>query len=286
MKILISGHCGFVGRYFMQKYAQHSITGIDLKNGNDCRKFFQTDDTHYDLVLHLAAIVGGRATIEGQPLAVATDLSIDAELCQWAMRTRPSRLVYFSSSAAYPIRLQQSAYQLKESVINHNCVDNPDMTYGWAKLTGEYCLQFIHPAHTRVMIFRPFSGYGTDQDLAYPFPSYIDRARRRADPFDIWGDGTQVRDFIHIVDVVNAVAEAIQQDVTGPINLGAGIPVSFNDLCQMVCEQSGYTPQIQHHLDAPVGVFYRCSDNRKMLSFYQPRISLEEGIYRALKNQL
>ena len=65
MKILISGHCGFVGRYFMQKYAQHSITGIDLKNGNDCRKFFQTDDTHYDLVLHLAAIVGGRATIEG-----------------------------------------------------------------------------------------------------------------------------------------------------------------------------------------------------------------------------
>jgi nucleoside-diphosphate-sugar epimerase len=270
----------------MQKYAQHSITGIDLKNGNDCRKFFQTDDTHYDLVLHLAAIVGGRATIEGQPLAVATDLSIDAELCQWAMRTRPSRLVYFSSSAAYPIRLQQSAYQLKESDINLNCVDNPDMTYGWAKLTGEYCLQFIDPAHTRVMIFRPFSGYGTDQDLAYPFPSYIDRARRRADPFDIWGDGTQVRDFIHIVDVVNAVAEAIQQDVTGPINLGAGIPVSFNDLCQMVCEQSGYTPQIQHHLDAPVGVFYRCSDNRKMLSFYQPRISLEEGIYRALKNQL
>lgn len=284
MKILITGHRGFVGRYFMKKYEQHSVTGIDLKDGMDCRKFFQTDDTHYDLVIHLAAIVGGRATIEGQPLAVATDLSIDAELCQWAIRSRPSRLVYFSSSAAYPIRLQQSAYRLRESDINLDHVDNPDMTYGWAKLTGEYCLQFIDPAHTRVMTFRPFSGYGTDQDLAYPFPSYIDRARGRSDPFDVWGDGTQVRDFIHIIDVVDAVAEAITQDITGPINLGSGIPVSFNDLCGMVCEQSGYTPEIRHHLDAPMGVRYRCSDNTKMLSFYRPRISLEEGIRRALDN--
>jgi hypothetical protein len=51
-------------------------------------------------VVHLAAIVGGRSTIEGAPLSVAVDLSLDAELFNWALRTRPGRIVYFSSSAA------------------------------------------------------------------------------------------------------------------------------------------------------------------------------------------
>ena len=80
MRILITGHKGFVGKYFMKKYQEHEIVGIDLKDGNDCRDFFKTDDSKFDLIIHLAAIVGGRATIEGSPLSVATDLSIDAEI--------------------------------------------------------------------------------------------------------------------------------------------------------------------------------------------------------------
>lgn len=286
MKILITGHKGFVGKYFMKKYQEHSITGVDLKDGNDCRELFKKSDEQFDLVIHLAAIVGGRATIEGAPLSVAADLSIDAEMCQWALRTKPGRVVYFSSSAAYPIQLQTQPYKLKESDINLSNISNPDMTYGWAKLTGEYCLQFLSQAGVRTHVFRPFSGYGTDQDLTYPFPSFIKRGQDRANPFEIWGDGTQVRDFIHIQDVVDAVDQAIHQDVHGPVNLGNGRPTSFNDLCQIVCNTAGYTPEIKHIIGAPKGVDYRCSDNSKMLSFYQPKISLEEGVARALKGLL
>ena len=287
MNILITGHLGFVGKYFVKKYQDaHHITGIDIKDGHDCREFFAKSQEKFDLVIHLAAIVGGRQTIEGSPLSVATDLSIDSELCQWALKTKPGRIVYFSSSAAYPIELQRSPYKLKESDIDLNDIRNPDMTYGWAKLTGEYCLQFLENEGIRVNVFRPFSGYGTDQDLDYPFPSFIHRAVNRKNPFEIWGDGCQVRDFIHINDIVDAVDAAITQDIRGPVNLGWGRPTSFNELGHLVAQISGYSPEFEHILGAPKGVDYRCCDNTKMLSFYKPSITLEQGIQMALQGKI
>ena len=111
MKILITGDAGFVGRAFHRALAKqrHDITGIDLVNGKEVRHFFATDNTQFDIVIHLAAIVGGRMTIEGNPLSVASDLAIDADMFQWALKTRPKHIVYFSSSAAYPIFLQRLA---------------------------------------------------------------------------------------------------------------------------------------------------------------------------------
>jgi len=288
MKILITGHMGFVGKYFMRKYKDHDITGIDIKEGNDCRDFFKTDDNHYDMIIHLAAIVGGRETIENNPLAVATDLAIDSDMMQWALRTKPGRVIYFSSSAAYPILLQDRyiGHKLKESDIMLDQISNPDLTYGWAKLTGEYCLQFLQEKGIRVHIFRPFSGYGTDQDLSYPFPSFIKRANDLMNPFDIWGDGHQVRDFIHMQDIVDAVDEAIKQDIEGPVNLGSGIATSFNQLKEIVCGIRGYNPEVNHIGTAPVGVMYRVAYPNKMLSFYKPKINLYDGISRALRGEI
>lgn len=284
MRILITGHKGFVGGYFMRKYAEHDIVGIDLKEGNDCRDFFKTDNSYFDMVIHLAAIVGGRMTIEGNPLSVATDLSIDAEMFNWAMRTRPGRVVYFSSSAAYPTKFQTGSnpYKLSEQMLDLYAVSNPDLTYGWAKLTGEYLARFAQEAGIRTHIFRPFSGYGTDQDLDYPFPSYIARASRRDDPFDIWGNGHQVRDFIHMQDVVDAVDKAIELDIPGPVNLGSGEATSFRKLAAQVCEIEGYYPRYNYIETAPIGVTYRVADPTKMFSFYKPKISLEDGISMAL----
>jgi nucleoside-diphosphate-sugar epimerase len=285
MKILITGYRGFVGQYFVKKYAGHDITGIDLQDGMDVREFFQFNREKYDLVIHLAAIVGGRATIEGNPLSVATDLAIDSDFFNWALLTKPGRIVYFSSSAAYPIMYQQNDnwFPLSEDMIDLDNVANPDLTYGWSKLTGEYLAKFVQEAGIPVHIFRPFSGYGTDQSLDYPFPSYIKRAKDRMNPFDIWGDGEQSRDFIHMEDVVNAVDEAIKQDIQGPVNLGWGRRTTFNELAKIVTEIEGYSPEFNHLPAAPVGVVNRIADPTKMLSFYVPEISLEEGIERALK---
>jgi len=106
MNILITGSHGFVGRAFRRALPHANLTLVDLKQGVDCRKFFQLEKKQYDLVIHLAAVVGGRMLIENEPLALAVDLAIDAEFASWAMRTKQPYLVYFSSSAAYPIELQ------------------------------------------------------------------------------------------------------------------------------------------------------------------------------------
>lgn len=288
MRILITGHRGFVGREFCRQLDGHDIVGVDLKLGSDCRNFFRMDNTQFDLVVHLAAVVGGRMKIDGAPLEVATDLAIDSDMFQWAMRTRPDRIIYYSSSAAYPINIQTRDFhrpQIEED-IELDDVRTPDQTYGWAKLTGEILAKYASEAGLKIHIFRPFSGYGTDQDLDYPFPSFIDRARRKADPFQIWGDGTQQRDFIHMRDVVAASLEAVRQDVQGPTNLGWGRATSFNELAEMVCAAAGYQPEIEHLPSKPVGCWFRVSNSDKMHDFYRPKISLEEGIEMALRGEV
>ena len=286
MKILITGNAGFVGREFMKQLDGHDITGIDIVNGIDARDFFAKDDTKFDLVIHLAAIVGGRATIEGNPLKVATDLAIDSDMFQWALRTRPGRTVYYSSSAAYPTAYQTHTmkYILNENHIDLDSIMSPDLTYGWAKLTGETLAKYASNEGLRVHVLRPFSGYGEDQDLDYPFPSFIARGKRKDNPFEIWGTGEQVRDFIHIEDVVSATLEAVNQNIQGPVNLGCGRATSFNELAELVSTEVGYTPEIKHILGAPEGVSYRVCDPSKLLTFYTPKISLEEGIRRAIRS--
>jgi nucleoside-diphosphate-sugar epimerase len=141
-KILITGNKGFVGRHLKQYYASYGteFTLIDINGGEDARAFFKRNDTQFDMVFHCAALVGGRLFIENAPLSVALDLSIDAEFFNWVIRTRPKAVAYFSSSAAYPIELQtlNSGHKLKETDIDLNNIKNPDYTYGWAKLTGEW----------------------------------------------------------------------------------------------------------------------------------------------------
>lgn len=288
MKILITGDAGFVGTNFKKLLDAKSnhITGIDIKNGIDVRDFCRKDDTKFDVVIHLAAIVGGRATIEGNPLGVASDLAIDADFFQWALRTRPGHIVYFSSSAAYPIYLQRIEYQqqLKEFDINLDHIRTPDATYGWAKLSGEILAKYARAEGLKISVLRPFSGYGTDQSLDYPFPSFIKRGIEKQDPFTIWGTGNQVRDFIHIEDVVRATFEAITNNVETS-NLCTGRATSFIQLAEMVMLQARYLGKIKTNPTAPMGVGYRVGNPAKMLSFYQPKISLEDGIARALVGQ-
>lgn len=287
-RILITGSEGFVGRHFDARLGlENYIDRIDKQLGTTAQNFFNSPfaNQKYDLVIHLAAMVGGRAKIDGDPMAIAENLAIDSDMFRWAIRTKQPRVVYYSSSAAYPVKYQTriGAQLLSEEDIDLDNPEKPDQTYGWAKLTGEVLAEHAAREGVRVHIFRPFSGYGEDQSLDYPFPSFIDRAARKADPFTIWGTGTQSRDFIHIDDIVGATLEAVEQDVHGPINLGWGRATSFIDLAQAVSAQAGQRPRIEVLTDKPVGCYYRVSDNTKMLNFYQPKITLEEGIGMALR---
>lgn len=286
MHVLLTGSAGFVGRHLHRAIdgRGYEITSIDLADGCDALDFFRTDSTRFDAAFHCAAIVGGRASIDGSPLGVATNLALDAWYMRWLIRTGTPRAVYFSSSAAYPVALQQpgDVRRLYEEDINLAYMEEPDATYGWAKLTGEKLATYAEAEGCRILVPRPFSGYGEDQDDAYPFPAFIARAKRRDDPFEIWGDGSSTRDWIHIDDLVGAVLALLDADVTGPVNLGWGRATSFDDLARIVTKAAGYQPHLKHRPDAPRGVHHRVSDPTRMLNHYVPAVTLEEGVRRAL----
>lgn len=285
-KALVTGHMGFVGRHLLPALKDDcwDVTGIDIKEGNDCRDFFKEDTSHFDLVVHLAAIVGGRALIEGSPLAVAVDLAIDSDMFQWAVTNQPGRVVYYSSSAAYPIRWQSrtSMNRLFEGMINLDDIESPDLTYGWAKLTGEMLSSHARKKGVPVTVLRPFSGYGEDQDLDYPWPSFLERAKKKESPFQIWGDGTQTRDWIHIDDIVAATLVCVNEGIDGPLNLGTGRRTSFLELKELMCGAAGYNPPVHYNSTAPTGVHHRVCSPNKMLDVYKPRITLEDAIRKAL----
>ncbi len=255
-------------------------------------KKFDLDLKRFDDVFHFAAIVGGRLKIDGDPMMVALDLAIDAEFFYWVVNHKPARVLYPSSSAAYPVDLQteEDAIALSESDIDFTRMGQPDMTYGWSKLTGEY-LAKIAAEHYGVSIacIRPFSGYGEDQDLTYPVPAIALRAAKKEDPFEVWGSGYQGRDFVHIDDVIDCIMVAMDKISDGTaINIGMGKLTTFREIIGVFTKLAGYEPEIKSLMDKPVGVHSRyCQmDFVKEKLGWEARISIEEGMKRVYMKAL
>lgn len=249
-----------------------------------------SESPRFSDVIHLASIVGGRVAIDRDPITVAADLAIDADLFVWAIRARPGRILYTSSSAAYPIHLQEvnGAVPLREDLIRFDGrLGQPDMTYGWSKLTGEYLARLTAQHYgLHVACVRPFSGYGEDQDGTYPIPAIAARAARREDPLVIWGSGKQGRDFVHIEDCVEAMARALHVIHDGTaVNIGSGQVTTFEEVAAMFAGLAGYRPVIKPLLDMPTGVHRRYADpdlSQRLLN-WRPKISLGEGLRRVFR---
>jgi nucleoside-diphosphate-sugar epimerase len=295
---LVTGAAGFVGRHFTWHLREQGwkVWAIDnryarwLSDHQDARDFFAGSFSafSFDLVVHCAAVVGGRQVIENDPMAQAVNFELDAAMFRWALCRRPGRVLYFSSSAAYPVHLQaaEDRHSLTETDITFfRSMGVPDQLYGWSKLTGEFLAARARERGLAVTVVRPFSGYGEDQDETYPFGAFIGRAHRREDPFLIWGDGRQVRDFIHIDDIVAACMVMYEREMNGPVNLCTGHPVSMRQLAAMVCAQAGYSPEFETCPSAPAGVPYRAGRAAELHRVRAPRVPLEEGIRRALKHR-
>jgi len=314
-KILITGGAGFVGRRFVQRfldlgdevYCVDSLTPLsgaikpgdgwfsanpfDYENFNyfeeDCRSYFErVQDDDFDYSLHLAALVGGRLMIEENPLAVADDLSIDAAYWQWALNAKPKKTLCFSSSAAYPIKYQtfEDYVLLKEDMIDFNKdIGMPDMSYGWAKLTVEYLARLAYEKNgLKSVCYRPFSGYGEDQDDTYPFPGICKRAlAHKGQPeLSVWGTGDQMRDFIHVEDCVDGVFATMDNIENGDaLNLSTGIYTSFKEFAAMAASACGYSPDIVGLSEKPEGVFARGGDVTKQKGAgFSSKIKFETGI--------
>lgn len=298
---LVTGVAGFVGRHMARGLRSHGwiVHGVDTRSSGgvyfpeDARKVFGATSniighsTRYDLVVHCAYHVGGRAAIDGKPSLLALNLELDSRMFAWAVRTMQHAVMYFSSSAAYPTELQQagSTTKLAESMIQLDHVAQPDGRYGWAKLTGEQLAAAATADGLRVHVLRPFSGYGTDQDMTYPFPAIVSRARRG--DLSVWGPRGQKRDWIHIDDVIGGALAAYDQDYRLPVNLCTGVGTEFGDLAVQIAKAAGVAAgldRVVYQQEKPTGVMVRVGDPKRMLTdLYQPKITIEDGIRMAIE---
>lgn len=319
MRALVTGGAGFVGRHLCGALLERGwevvcVDSLTTRTGaiapehwpflkpldyatfhfrhEDCRNYFKTaSDEHFDYAFHLAAIVGGRLMIEYEPLAVADDLAIDALFWRWAERARPGKIINFSSSAAYPVALQrQEGYRLlrEDDITLDGDIGMPDLTYGWSKLTAEFLGKLAFDRHgLKSVVYRPFSGYGEDQDMSYPFPSIAARVLELKGPqMPVWGSGRQLRDFVHIQDCVRAVLSTMDKiDDGSAMNISSGLYTSFIDLAALMLERAGKRATVAPMSDKPEGVFARGGDRTLQAALgFTPSIPLAGGIDRALEH--
>lgn len=241
---------------------------------------------NYDEVYHLAACVGGRLSLEQQPLRIAENLVIDAAFFSWVSHhaDRIGHVLYMSSSAAYPLHFQraESYHDLCEIMIDETPIMDTDGVYGWSKLTGEYLARTVATKYgAHICCVRPFSGYGPDQDVSYPVPAIATRVASRDDPLLVWGPGTQVRDFIYIADCIAGMRRAIACISDGSaVNLGTGTGTSLAEVARTLARIAGYEPQVTTDATKPVGASVRVADVRKMRHIlnWQPETDLENGL--------
>jgi GDP-L-fucose synthase len=163
----------------------------------------------------------------------------------------------------------------------------PDMSYGWSKLTLEYLGRLAWEKHgLSSVVYRPFSGYGEDQDLTYPVPSICTRVLDSvgAEQITVWGSGRQKRDFVYIEDCIDGILSTMDKiDDGAALNLSTGIFTDFKSLAGIFARQCGYDPEVVGTVDKPEGVFARAGDTTKQQSFgFSYTTDLETGIAKVL----
>ena len=330
---LVTGSAGFIGRHTVRtlRDAGYDVTGVDIDPDGDpdthqldARSVFNQYagpgldmlsalDDPFDVVVHCAARIGGRLGIENSAAQLAAvNLELDAGLWRYVLATRPGHVVYWSSSAAYPVGLQARGghmpRRLPELLDEVDLIDGEvdtmlglvgpaataDGTYGEVKRAGERMAAQVRAAGIPITVFRPFSGYGTDQSTDYPFAAFIKRAlegsgRSAAAAFTVWGDGEQARDFVHILDIMGALVAALERPYHGTVNICTGRRTSFNELARLVLAAEAQLtgrpaagPYLLHRHEAPVGVHNRVGNPAKLHQLYRPRVTLEAGIAAAL----
>lgn len=304
---LITGGAGFLGRHFADVLdgRDWSVTTVDVKPErrawdptgmrqhiiDDCREFFRYSSSQYDLVIHCAATNPHRRAIDAEYMNLVNDVNIDSAMFKWAVQTQQRHVLYISSSAVYPVQLQSTTgkwLRERDQAFGTRVIGAPDANYGMTKLIGERMARMANRSGVNVTVVRPFSGYGSDQSVNFPFAAFIQRALTHADPFTVWGDADQVRDWIHVNDIVEGALTLVERSIFTPINLCTGSGTSMRDLVRMICSllPEPYEPTIVTDTDKPMGVKYRVGSPFALTNYYSPRVSLETGIKMAIASRI
>jgi len=240
---------------------------IDLADG-DLYEFVAESD----VVFHLASEPGVRASWGTRFETYIRNNVLATQHLLDAARAHPEkRLVYASSSSIYG---QAERFPTPEDV-----VPAPRSPYGVTKLTAEHlCEAYGRSFGIPVAALRLFTVYGPRQrpDMAF---SRLVRAALSGEPFEIYGDGRQTRDFTFVGDVVQALRDAARSPWCGIANIGGGSRRSLNDAVEIIGELLGHLRILRRPEAAGDARDTAADISVAAAAFgYRPRTSLRDGL--------
>lgn len=284
---LVTGCFGFLGRHFRTELQNrdYEVYGWDHP-AHDLMKMIDEASIKPDLIIHAAVRNAWQNAITTQPGNSIYNTMLDAAMLDFAVKNEVERFLYISSCAIYDDIL--SIYPFQEKLIGNSA---PDI-YGAVKRHGETLVSAARQCGVKVTTVRPFNIYGSDQTDKYIFGAFLRNALMKTDPFVIWGSLDQVRDFVHIDDVINGSLALLDNDVQEAVNICTGTPTRIDTLAQMIISEvstelgNKYTPTITVDETMPMGVTRRIGDPSYLHRWYRPTVSLSEGIRRAIVDNL
>ncbi len=273
-----------------------SINRIEFLEGDlRDRDFARKSMDGIEVVFHLAACHGGRGFIDTHPADCAANMVLDGIVFDEALKAKVDRVCFASSACVYPTSLQNkpsngSMVYLKEEwadPFKEGCAFS-DGEYGWAKLMGELSLRAYHKQYgLKSVSCRLFTVYGERENETHAVIALIAKAFVKMNPYEIWGDGQQDRNFTYVGDIADGMIRAAECIEDGSaINIGTAEHVKIIDSAKMIFEESGFTPEaINFDITKPVGVFSRAADltaTRKLLD-WEPQTMFKDGLQRTMK---
>ncbi len=240
-----------------------------------------------DTLFHLAADHGGRGYVDLHQAGPASNFFLDGLVFAEALRAKVKKVVFASSGCVYPNFLQSDTH--KEIYLTEDMTKGPkdaDNTYGWAKLMGEITLQAYAKEHGMGSAScRYFTVYGPRGVENHAVIAMIARAFLGQNPFEIWGDGSQIRNWTYIDDIVEGSILAGEKINDGTaINLGTMERITVLECAKMVCDFTKHKAEIKKRPDMPTGPLNRVADNAlaKRLLGWEPKVPFREGLKRTI----
>jgi nucleoside-diphosphate-sugar epimerase len=310
-RVLVTGGASFIGSHLVDRLAERGARRIrvvdDLSSGEleniqghldaGSIEFVRRDlldpvvageaVRDMDVVFHLAAIHGGRGYVDLHQAECAKNLTLDGMLINAAQRARVGKFVFASSGCIYPLNIQQDLSQelyLTEDMAGPPC--DADGMYGWAKLMAEMTLRAFHKTYgMRSASCRLFTVYGERGVENHAVMAMIARAFSGQDPFEVWGDGTQVRNWTYVGDIVDGMMLSAERiDDASAVNLGTTERVSVLEAVREVLAHTGHRAEIKLRPDMPTGPLNRIADNRlaERLLGWSPTMKFKDGLHRTI----
>lgn len=299
MRVLITGGAGFIGSHLVEYFqGRADVVVLDnlrsgyLRNLDGLAHTFiegsVTDPAavaramdRVDLVFHLAAMISVPESMSRPRDCVDINVTGLLHVLEAASSAGVKKLVLASSAAVYG---DNPAVPKIEAML-----PEPKSPYAITKLDGEYYLElFRREARLDTASLRFFNVFGPRQDPASSYaaavPIFMHKALANED-LTIFGDGEQTRDFIHVKDIVAALAHVAQRpDLHGTYNVGYGTSMTLRDLASQILHLAGSSSQIVHLPERPGDVKHsRAAIDKLLATGFQHVSSLEQGLRETLE---